>query len=311
MMKRIAAVLAVALVALCGCAAKPTATPKDQTDKLLLYATLFPQYDFAREIAGDRAEVKLLLPAGVESHSFEPTPADLAGMSKSDLLLYTGDEMEPWVGKLLGGTLPDSVRVVDLSQGIALLDEPEEQDAHEGHSHPFDPHIWTSPINAMTMVRSIVGALCEADPEGEAFYRANGERYLAELQSLDDEIVQIVSNAKRRELVFGGRFAFHYFAEEYGLEAYSAYDSCSDETEPSAKAVTAVVDRILQDGIPVVYYEELTEPKVARSIAGETGARLLLLHSCHNLSKDEMAAGESYLSLMRQNAEHLREGLSG
>ena len=205
------------------------------------------------------------------------------------------------------GDLPDTVRAVDLSQGVALLAEEHEE---EGHAHPFDPHIWTSPVNAMIMARTVVSALCEADPEGAEAYRANGERYLAELESLDDEIRTIVSQAKRRELVFGGRFAFHYFTAEYGLTAYSAYDSCSEETEPSAKAVSEVIGRVREDHLPVVYYEELTEPKVARSSAQETGAKLLLLHSCHNLSKDELAAGESYLSLMKQNAQNLREGLN-
>ncbi|MBS1382474.1 MAG: zinc ABC transporter substrate-binding protein [Oscillospiraceae bacterium] len=308
MMKRIlAALCAAALLALTGCAPAPASSSPAGKEKLTVYATLFPQYDFAREIAGDRAEVILLLPPGVESHSFEPTPADIAGISKSDLLLYTGDAMEPWAAKLIAGDLPDTVRAVDLSQGVALLAEEHEE---EGHAHPFDPHIWTSPVNAMIMARTVVSALCEADPEGAEAYRANGERYLAELESLDDEIRTIVSQAKRRELVFGGRFAFHYFTAEYGLTAYSAYDSCSEETEPSAKAVSEVIGRVREDHLPVVYYEELTEPKVARSIAQETGAKLLLLHSCHNLSKDELAAGESYLSLMKQNAQNLREGLN-
>lgn len=307
-MKRIlAALCAAALLALTGCAPAPASSSPAGKEKLTVYATLFPQYDFAREIAGDRAEVILLLPPGVESHSFEPTPADIAGISKSDLLLYTGDAMEPWAAKLIVGDLPDTVRAVDLSQGVALLAEEHEE---EGHAHPFDPHIWTSPVNAMIMARTVVSALCEADPEGAEAYRANGERYLAELESLDDEIRTIVSQAKRRELVFGGRFAFHYFTAEYGLTAYSAYDSCSEETEPSAKAVSEVIGRVREDHLPVVYYEELTEPKVARSIAQETGAKLLLLHSCHNLSKDELAAGESYLSLMKQNAQNLREGLN-
>lgn len=308
MIKRIlAALCAAALLALTGCAPAPAASSPAGKEKLTVYATLFPQYDFAREIAGDRAKITLLLPPGVESHSFEPTPADIAGISKSDLLLYTGDAMEPWAAKLIVGDLPDTVRAVDLSQGVALLAEEHEE---EGHAHPFDPHIWTSPVNAMIMVRTVVSAFCEADPEGAEAYRANGERYLAELESLDGEIRAVVSQAKRRELVFGGRFAFHYFTAEYGLTAYSAYDSCSEETEPSAKAVSEVIGRVRVDHLPAVYYEELTDPKVARSIAQETGAKLLLLHSCHNLSKDELAAGESYLSLMKRNAQNLREGLN-
>ena len=304
-MKQIFALCA-ALLLMASCAAAPTQDTARQEERLTICATLFPQYDFARAVAGDRAEVTLLLPPGVESHSFEPTPADLARLTESDLLFYTGDAMEPWVASLTDGVLPDTVRVVDLSEGIELLDGGE--DGHD-HGHAIDPHIWTSPINAMEMVRGVADALCEADPEGETVYRANEEEYLDALSALDEQLREMVAQAQRRELAFGGRFAFHYLTEEYGLTAFSAYDSCSEETEPSAKAVAALVERIRQDQLPVIYYEELTEPKVARSIAQETGASLLLLHSCHNLSKEEREAGETYLSLMQQNVEHLREGL--
>ncbi len=301
-------------IALCACAKETPPAPKE-SKTLSVVATLFPQYDFAREIAGERAEVTLLLPAGVESHSFEPSPSDVVRIHNCDLFLYTGPEMEPWAQTMLSGGLPDSVRVVNLSEEIEMTETKEavpgeeHEESEEGHHHVVDPHVWTSPANAAVMVGEIADALCTADPEGESTYRANAEAYLAKLTALDEELFSIVEGAERREIVFGSRYAFHYFTERYGLTAYAAYDSCSEEGEPSVGVLTALADRIREDKIPVIYYEELTDPKIARALAEETGAEMLLLHSCHNLSKDEMKRGETYLSLMRQNAENLKAGL--
>ena len=159
------------------------------------------------------------------------------------------------------------------------------------------------------MVETITDALCAADPAHAETYRTNCEAYQAELMELDAEFEALVDGAVRREICFGGRFALHYFAKRYGLSCIAAYDSCSSETEPSAKAVAEITDAILEDGIPVIYYEELVDPKVARSIAEDTGCAMLLLHSCHNVSKEELDAGATYLSLMRQNLENLKTGL--
>ena len=134
--------------------------------------------------------------------------------------------------------------------------------------------------------------------------------YKERLDALDERFSEVVETGKRREIVFGGRFALHYFAERYGLTCISAFDSCSGETEPSAGAVAQIIRAIETDGVPVIYYEELTDPKVARSIAEETGAKPLLLHSCHNVSREELQNGATYLSLMEQNVENLREGLN-
>ena len=306
-MKRIAMlILCITLLAGClaGCGEAPASS-----GKLQVVATLFPQYDFARRVAGDRAAVTMLLPPGVESHSFDPTPADLVTMQKADLFLYTGAQMETWAGSLLS-SLPESTTVVDLSQGIALSGEAHDEGS-DGHSHLADPHIWTSPKNAMIMVASIRDALCSADPDGAAIYEENANQYLEELAELDAAFRDIVANGIRRTLAFSGRFALHYFAEEYGLDCVAALESCSGESEPSAQSVARVISVIREQGLPVVYYEELSDPKVGRSIASETGVQLLLFHSCHNLSKDEFDRGETYLSLMRQNAENLKVGLNG
>ena len=309
-MKRLIALLCLLLlpmVDLTGCQEVPS--DKETID---VVATLFPQYDFARRIAGERAQVTLLLPPGVESHSFDPTPADIVAVQKADLFLYTGPQMETWAQGLISSLTGDT-EVVDLSQGIALsaLEETaEESDGDEhSHEHLVDPHIWTSPRNARKMATSIRDALCKADPQGAEIYRTNAQEYLDELENLDADFRAVVENCERRTLAFSGRFALHYFAEEYGLDCVAALESCSGESEPSAQSGARAISVIREQGLPVVYYEELSDPKVGRSIASETGAQLLLFHSCHNLSQEEFERGETYLSLMRQNAEHLKVGL--
>ena len=309
-MKRFFYLTAILALALCCLGCTPGVHQSPAGDGIQVVATLFPQYDFAKAVAGQHATVTLLLPAGVESHSYEPTPADIVSIENADLFVYTGDQMEHWAAELLSGTASKGLTALDLSAGIAL--------SGTGHAHEeqenswtveqYDPHIWTDPANAMIMVEEIRDALIKLDPEHMADYESNAADYLEELTALDQDIRSAVASARTTTLYFGGRFAFHYFAEEYGLTCVSAYDSCSEETEPSARAVADIVAGMQATGAKVIYYEELVDPKVARTIAQEAGAQMLLLHSCHNLSKAEREAGETYLSLMRQNLENLKEG---
>ncbi len=295
------------LLILTACASKPL-PEKTSSGKISIIATLFPQYDFARQIAGEYAEVTLLLPPGAESHSFEPSPNDMIRISESQLFLYTGDRMEPWVPKMLAGFDDSGFLATDVSQGISL--EPE--DSHDDHTDHagFDPHIWTSPVKAKQMVKNITEALCQADPQHQSAYEQNSSAYLEKLDQLDAKFRDITGNGKRQDFVFGSRFACRYFAEEYSLQPLSPYDSCSAETEPSAQAMAHVIDYVKSVGIPVIYYQELTDEKTARSIAEATGSDLLLFHSCHNVSKEDFQNGVTYLSLMEQNAEHLQKGLA-
>ena len=282
---------------------------------LRIAATLFPQYDFAKRIGGDRAEVVKLLPAGTESHSFEPSARDILTISEADLFLYTGPQMEPWAQTVLKGA-GGNVRAVDLSEGISLLHTGEgEEHSHDhthdhGHDEETDPHIWTSPKNAMHMVRAVSEAMIAADPEGAAYYRERTDAYLAELEALDTELRGIAENAGKRPLIFGGRFAFLYLCREYGFRWHAAFDSCAADSEPSAAVITGLIDRARDCGAKIIFYEELTDPKIAKMIAQETGAGLRMLHSCHNVTQKELEDGVSYLSLMRQNAENIRTALS-
>ncbi len=305
----------VVLICLLGCLSACSSPHKgeEQPHKPLIVATLFPQYDFARQIVGDQMEVELLLPPGVESHSFEPTPADMIRINEADLLLYTGAAMEPWAQEIVA-SLDPSVTVLDLSQKVPLaqpVHENEGEEEHEAHAGQPDPHFWTDPTLAAVAVGEIADAVCEIDPAHADLYRANQAAYEGQLQQLDQKFQEIVAQGQRRELIFGGRFALYYFVQRYGLTYQAAYDSCSSQAEPSARRVAELIDEIKAQKIPVIYYEELSDPKVARDISAETGATMLLFHSCHNVSKEEWEQGVTYLQLMEQNAVNLAEGLKG
>ena len=284
--------------------------------KLSIVTTLFPQYDFAKQIVGDKADVRLLLSPGVEAHSYDPTPSDIVDINESDLFIYTGDNMETWAAKIIS-SLEKDVNILDVSEGIKLTKTEDEHDEHgeeeqeheEEHEHVYDPHIWTSPVNAMKMVQSIVDELVKIDPENADYYKANGETYLNELSDLDEQLREVIDNADIKTLYFADKFAMYYFVNEYGLDYVSAYDSCSSETEPSAKLVAKMVDAVKSDNAPAVFYAELSNHKAADTISKESGAKELLLHSCHNVSKEEFNNGATYLSLMKQNLDNLKEGL--
>ena len=198
-LKRAAALLCAAVL-LAGCGAQPL---PPENERIEVVATLFPQYDFARQIAGARADVTLLLPPGVESHAYEPTPADIIRINQADVFLYTGAYMEPWAQKLIQG-LDGDVQVVDVSAHVPLEEESHD---HEGHDHDghggFDPHIWTNPQNAKVMVDNIAAALSAADPAGSGLFMTNAADYKAQLDELDETIMEIVGMSEHREIVFG------------------------------------------------------------------------------------------------------------
>lgn len=305
MRKKLVCLLVLFCLFLPACA---TAAPAG--DGIVVVATLFPQYDFARQIAGDQAEVRLLLPPGVETHAFEPSPQDIIAIHEADVFIYTGDHMEPWAHRIAEST-EGNVLIADASEGIELFAEAHDGEEEETHEHHelYDPHIWTDPMMAANMARNIENALCESDPANSEAYRANAKAYIAELESLDADIRALTDSAAKKKIYFGGRFAMSYFAMRYDIECEAVFDSCSSESEPSARRVAQLIDEIKASGAPVIFYEELADPKIARTIAEATGAEMLLLHSCHNLSAEEFSAGETYLSLMRKNLENLKKAL--
>ena len=282
----------------------------EDNSKLSVVASLFPQYDFAKVIGGEKVEVTLLLPPGVESHSYEPTPGDIFKINKSDVFIYTGEYMEPWAHRVIEGNKGNSV-VIDASKGINLEpsheeEAPEINGDHEAHS--FDPHIWLDLTLAAKMVDNIADGFVEKDPANESYYRANVEAYKIKLAELDQAFKTAVEEGNKDTLVFWGRFAYQYFLEHYGLKYETAYDSCSSEGEPSVKKISEIIKFIQDNKINVIYHEEFVDPKIAKSIAAETGVQPLLFTTAHNVTKDQFNSGVTFIDLMKENLVNLKEG---
>lgn len=471
----------------------------EQHEKLSVVSTIFPGYDFVREVAGENADIHMLLPPGAESHSFEPTPQDIITIRDCDVFIYVGGDSDSWVDRILESmdttdmkiismmdlveTVPEEVvegmeedhghshgaesggiydrplsdwqgawatienalnageldgyithsaeengtdfdtqkaelqkryrsdypavtvtgsglladgkeipyryagyEAVESDHGTTVWygfeteeagaprfiafsdhgtgsapheDEQEEHGEEEhseeiphfhirygddslralaemedwaptyfasdasgqqvaeamsghGHSHEeeYDEHVWTSPLNAISIVRHIAQVLEEADGENAETYRANSDTYIGRLEALHASFLEVTENASRKTLVFGDRFPFRYFADTYGLDYYAAFPGCSTETQPSAQTVAFLIDEVQKENIPVVFHIEFSNERMADTICEATGAKKLLLHSCHNLTPQELENDVSYLELMTENVEALRQALS-
>jgi zinc transport system substrate-binding protein len=278
--------------------------------KLSIVTTLFPLYDFTRNIAGDKAQVTLLLPPGVEPHSFEPKPGDMLRINNADVFIYTGKYMEPWVEGILKGFDRNKLIVVDTSKGIAL-DEVKEDEKDHDHQHghgKIDPHIWLDLSNAGKMVDSILDGLIKRDNGNSDYYTKNAVAYKAKLNEMDKKYRDTFSTCKRHTFIHGGHFAFNYLAKRYDLQYIAAYHG-SPDAEPTPKRLIALKNKLKQDDIKYIYYEELILPRVAEVISRETGATMLKLHGAHNISKEDMDKGVTFLAVMEENLKNLKVGL--
>ena len=309
------------LVPLTSCSQQVTS---DKGDRISVVTTIFAPYDFVRAIAGDNVELTMLLPPGAESHSFEPTPQDIIRIQQCDVFIYVGGESDEWVNGILDSmdtsnmritTLMDCVDVVEEVIVEGMQDDSVEATTDNDHKSPadtepeYDEHVWTSPRNAMLIVQKISEALCEADPANAETYRANTTDYLARLAELDARFQDVVDHAHRHTIVFGDRFPFRYLADAYGLTYYAAFPGCSAETEASAATIAFLIDKVEAEGLPVVFHIELSNPTIANTISEATGAEVLLLHACHNVSQQDFDAGKTYLDFYNDNVAALKEAL--
>jgi len=305
-------ILAIVLSGATGCGQNKNAAARNANGKINVTATIFPPYDFVRQIAGDRVNLAMLLPPGAESHSFEPSPRDIIAIQNSAVFIYSGGESDNWIDRILQSMNTDTMRILAMMDAVEAVEEEivEGMEEEEGEEETaYDEHVWTSPRNAIALVSAITALLCEADPANAAFYQQNAAAYIEELQRLDAAFSEVAAGAARDTLVFADRFPFRYFADAYGLRYFAAFPGCSTETEPSAATVAFLINKIRAEKIPVVFHIELSNERMADTISGETGAKKLLLHSCHNIAKREFDAGLGYLEIMRRNVENLREAL--
>ncbi len=274
-----------------------------------IVTTNFPSYDFARAITkNSKIEVEMLVKPGSETHDFEPTPKDIIKIEKSKFFIYTGGESDEWVEDIIS-SLNTGTKVIKMVDLVDLLDEELDSIAQVDEEKETDEHVWTSLDNAVTILEKIRDEIIEIDPENRDLYEKNTLEYISKIKKLDNEMKDLVNSSSRNEIIVADRFPFLYFAKEYNLKYYAAFKGCSDATEASAKTIAFLIDKVKEDKIPVVFHIELTDAKIAKAVAAETGAKVLELHSAHNISATDFNSGITYVDIMKKNIENLKEAL--
>ncbi len=281
--------------------------------KYSIISTNFPGYDFARAIVGEESDfnIRMLVKPGSEVHHFEPTPQDIIDIQNSDLFIYVGGESDSWVDDILNDIDISRVKIVKLMDLVDVLQE-EKVDGMQIEDNDLedDEHIWTSPKNAISIVDKLEDFIIEIDKFNKEKYEENTKNYISKLNDLDLQIKEVVNTSKRKEIIVGDRFPLRYFTELYGIKYYAAFPGCSDQTEASAKTIAFLIDKVKKDNIPVIFTIELSSGKIAQTIAKETGAKVLLFHSAHNVSYKDFSNNITYLDIMKNNLSNLKEALN-
>ena len=313
--KIIAAAAALALgTSLCGC----SAGERPESGKLTVITTIFPAYDFARQVFGDSADVKMLLKPGQESHSYDPSAKDIVEISGCDLFIYNGGESDQWVESVLKSA-PD-ISTFRMTDAVSLLEEEvtegmqehdHDSDDHDEEGEEYDEHVWTSPENAAKIVRALGTTAAELFPELSEQLGANAGDYAEKIDELDDKFAELL-DGEERYFIFGDRFPLLYFFRRYGLNYYAAFPGCGSETEPSARTMTFLLDKLKQqDAVPAVFCIELSSRRLADVLAEDSGLQTVEFHTCHNISQDDFNSGATYVTLMQRNYDALSNLLRG
>ena len=300
----------------------------NQTDKLSIVTTIFPEYDWVREILGDKAdnaEITMLLDNGVDLHSYQPTADDIVKISDCDLFIYVGGESDEWVEDALRNAanrnmkvinllevLGDSVKTEEIVEGMQE-EEHEHEDAEEHeHEEEADEHVWLSLKNAKMLVRVISKALQELDPNNKDIYAANADAYVKKLSALDAEYQAAVDAASNKTILFGDRFPFRYLVDDYGLRYYAAFVGCSAETEAGFETISFLAKRVDEWKLPCVLTIEGAQHKIAETVVRNTTAknqRVLTMDSMQSTTSKDVKNGTTYLSVMEKNLSVLKEAL--
>ncbi|ANZ98581.1 zinc ABC transporter substrate-binding protein [Carnobacterium divergens] len=282
-----------------------------KTDKLQVVTTFYPMYDFTKNVVGDNGEVSVLMKAGTEPHDYEPSAKDIAKIADSDVFVYNSEEMETWVGSVLKNIDTKKTVVIDASKEIKLLEgshEEEDEDHdhdHEGHSHAHDPHVWLDPVLAKEEVNAIKEGLIQADKTNKASYEKNAKTYSDKLDALNEKFEAGLKDAKNRTFVTQ-HAAFAYLAARYDLKQV-AISGISPDQEPSPAKLAELNDFVKENNIKVIYFEETASPKIAKTLAKETGATLAVLSPIEGITKEDQDQGIDYIKVMENNLKALQE----
>lgn len=327
-MKKIIACLMAcfAVFAFSACSLNKSGAPDSKgKEPLKIICTNFASYDFVRQIVGDKAEVTMLLKPGAEAHSYEPSPKDIQAIGKSDLFVYTGGDSDEWVDGMLSSIDKSKLKTLKMMDTVKLYEEEmsegmqeeehehhhDDKDHHDGEEGPeMDEHVWTSPANAIQIVKALTETISGLDKDNAQTYQKNAEAYIAKLEKLDKDFHDVIDHAKRKEIIVGDRFPFLYFAKEFGLTYYAAFPGCSTDTEANPATIAFLVDKVKEDHIPVVFHIEMSNEQMSKAIAEATGAKNELLNAVHNVSDEEFKKGVTYIDLMNHNVKVLKEALN-
>lgn len=296
--------------------------------KLQVVATIFPEYDWVREILGEQAdnvELTLLLANGVDMHSFQPTMSDILKVSTCDVFIYVGGESDAWVADALKGAGNPDRTAINLMEVLGdrakeeeVVEGMQEEDGHDGHEHEeqeeleYDEHVWLSLKNTQVFCDAISEALQAADPENAKLYQENTTAYKGKLAALDREYQAAVDQSESKTLLFADRFPFRYLTDDYNLTYYAAFTGCSAETDASFETITFLAGKLDELKLPVVFVIENSDGKVAKAVVENTNTRdqkILTLNSMQSVTSDEINAGTTYLSIMKENLKTLKEAL--
>lgn len=273
----------------------------EKKSRPLFFTTIFPLYDFTKQIVKDKADVSLFLPPGVDIHDFEPSAKDVLNASNADGFFYLGPNCELWVNRIYN-SIKDKNLITDVTGGLKFL----KRDSEEKN---IDPHVWLDLDNAALLVDNILKVVCEKDQKNSDFYKNNAEKYKKKLRILDAELKEVVSKSKIKKIVFASKFAGLYFTKKYNLDYVVAYNSCDEHAEPLPKKVLEIIDFIKTNKVPVIFYEEPEDLKLAKTISESTGAKALRFNTLHTVGKDQFDRGVTYLDLMHENLENLKQAL--
>lgn len=295
--------------------------------KLQVYTSFYPMYDFTSKIAGDKVDVINLVPSGTEPHDWEPSTEDIANLEKADMLIYNGAGMEHWVEDVTKSLSNKDIVLVEASEGIDLMEghhhhddegeeahdhESEEAHEHEGedadeHEHGLDPHVWTSIKNAKKEMENIKNALVKADAANAEYYEANFKMYSEKFDELDKKYETEIAKLPNKNIVVSHE-AFGYLCKEYGLTQVGI-EGLSPDSEPNPKRMAEIVEFVKEHNVKVIFFEELVSPKIAESVAKETGATTDVLNPIEGLTEEQLKEGNDYISIMEQNLNSIVKAL--
>lgn len=283
------------------------------TDKLSVYTTIYPMYYFAQQVGGDKVEVNNMIPTGVEPHDWEPDPQNIVSLEKADIFVYNGAGLEHWVPEVLSSIKNKNLVTVEACNGIQLLDathdhDEEEHDADDEDTLTSDPHVWLAPENAKKEAENIKNAFIQRDSYNREFYENNFNDLASRLDTLNTEYQTTLEAVPNKQIVVS-HAAFGYLCQAYGLTQV-AIEGLSPDSEPDAARMSEIVDFVKANNIKVIFFEELVSPKVAQSIAKETGASTAVLNPLEGLTQQDVDEGKDYISIMEENLQALKEALS-